>query len=254
MTVLSLTGALAAASCDDGIESSQTYVALQELDQTQQPTIQPLGVLVDVASSGGNVVRLEVIGGTFANTNTSALCLNFGGAGLNTSVVSVVPMDTEALVNAYLGNRGASSGPDDAAVLKAQSADASDGAVVGTADAEVTLDASGPGPDASGAAAPKPAPPPFLDPHCAATDFVPLDRSSSLVVSIGRAPAPPIVAPDSSGANDATMGGGDADATLPTDAEAAIDTGLPDGTSTESAGDATTDGGAADAGDAGDES
>jgi hypothetical protein len=177
--LLGVTPPIVAMGCNDGVEAPGPYVSLQELDHTQQPTTQPLGVLVDVVASGGNVVRLEALGGVFANGNISTLCVNFPNPGINTTVVSVVPTQTEALVNAYLGNRAAADAgePASAGSVLAEANDA------GPMDAEI---ADAGGPHAWALAGTTPLPP--LDPGCVETSFVAEDVSTSAVVSIGRAP------------------------------------------------------------------
>lgn len=184
--VLCVTPAIVAIGCDDGVNPPGPYVSLQELDQTQQPTTQPLGVLVDVVASGGNVVRLQALGGVFANGSTSTLCINFPIPAVNTTVVSVVPTQTEALVNAYLGNRATVD-------AGAGAADAGSPSQKGQSDAAIGATA-GPGAGPPTAAT---TPVPFLDPGCVDTSFVAEDVSASAVVSIGRAPPAPIAsAPD----------------------------------------------------------
>ncbi|HEY6461410.1 MAG TPA: hypothetical protein VIY73_14690 [Polyangiaceae bacterium] len=181
VVLLSLTASLSSlalfGACSDDDAGSAPYVALQELDQTQQPTTQALGVLVDVVASGGNVVRLDAVGGTFVGTSSSVLCLVFppgGGSSASSAVVGVLPAQTEALLTADLGNVG------DVGVPVHLDA---------TVDAAGT-DGAGAGSTSAPAGASAASPSLLFDPGCATTDFVPETQSVTIVVSVGRAPPP----------------------------------------------------------------
>jgi hypothetical protein len=188
-----------AVSCSWEQDSSpQAYVTLEELDQSAQPMTEADGVLVAVAASGGSVVRFDIESGAIDGSGAS-ICVPIPGSA--TFVITVFPTATEAVVTATLGN--ATSGGADAAGDAGSDA-APPGPADANADSTVAIDsgidgASPPISDAAkdatptGAAAPPASAVSFLGvpTPCNGLGFQSLGKSSTLVVSLGRAPGPP---------------------------------------------------------------
>lgn len=102
-------GGLLQCSRDD---EPANYITMRELDAVAQPTGAELGVLVAVSAQGGDVVRLDVSGGTAALQNSGAadtLCVHM--TDVSAFVVAVHPLAQEAVVHATLGKLSSTEAP-----------------------------------------------------------------------------------------------------------------------------------------------
>jgi hypothetical protein len=190
----------------DTIYDDSPYLSMRELDQSAQPTSGDLGILVSVSARGGDVVRIDVAGGTldfFDAAGVSSVCVesrtthegllqhrlvrlpNRDGGAAVSFVVAVHPRgQSEALLNATLGR-----------IAETDRNDAGGPAAAGTGNGAGEAGAAGTGAGAAGAAASGSSVPSagLLDPSsfgCGAIEFDSLGYYSSLTVSLGRAPIP----------------------------------------------------------------
>jgi hypothetical protein len=189
--------------------SLRTWITLEELDQSAQPTTTDLGVLVAVSTGGGAVVRFDVEGGSIDDAGAST-CVPIVGNG--TFVVAVYPAGTEAVLTATLGDT-----EPDAAPLPVSAGDDGGASTVGDAgsDATPTTQVIGIIP---GLGIPTP---------CAALGFHSFGQSSTLVVSLGRAPGNP---PPADSGVDMTIGPVDAEPDAST-GDATVGDGMSQGES-----------------------
>jgi hypothetical protein len=182
---------------EDG-NSSASWVTLSELDSSAQPKTASLGVLVNVASGGGSVVRVDIEGGTINDTGASSAC--FLGLALdqtNAFVIVVQPTAPEAFVTAVLGDLEVDSAapvPEVASVEAGEGDIGEGGAFEGGSVPGRSADASASRVTPGVAEAGTPMSPVlfgFAVAGCTGVPFMSLGKQSALVVSIGRAPVAP---------------------------------------------------------------